>query len=133
MGDLSLLQPQLTESLIAAEESIYADGADPLVNWDDGTLEAALFAVFPEEAQAGRLSLERIDTDTDLRITETVIRRWFGPSSGERKSYVERLALRVQPAEVGEIESWIRAQLLNQTVAWRRRTVLIRVGSPSSG
>ena len=130
LGDLSLLQPQLTESLIAAEESIYADGADPLVNWDDGTLEAALFAVFPEEAQAGRLSLERIDTDTDLRITEAVIRRWFGPSSGERKSYVERLAQRAQPAEVGEIESWIRAQLLNQTVAWRRRTVLIRVTPP---
>ena len=94
MGDLSLLQPELAERLIAAEESIYTDAADGLVNWDDDTLQAALSAAFPEETQAGRVSIERIDTDTDLRITDAHIRRWFGPALGDRKSYAERLAER---------------------------------------
>ncbi len=130
LGDLSLLQPQLTERLIAAEEAIYTDTTDPLVNWDDDTLETALFAAFPEETRAGRVSMERIDTDMDVRITEAVIRRWFGPSLGKRKSYGERLAERMRPAEIRHIESWIREQLLNQTVVWRRRAALIQVASP---
>ena len=133
LGDRSLLQPELAERLIAAEESIYTDAADRLVNWDDDTLQGALTAAFPAETQAGRVSIERIDTDTDLRITEAHIRRWFGPALGKRKSYAERLAERMQPSEVEQIESWIRGQLLNQTVAWRRRTVLIRVAGRSSG
>ena len=132
LGDLSLLQPELAERLIAAEESIYTDAADGLVNWDDNTLQAALSAAFPEETQAGRVSIERIDTDTDLRITDAHIRRWFGPALGDRKSYAERLAEQMQPSEVQQIESWIRGQLLNQTVVWRRRTVLLRVASRSS-
>ena len=127
LGDRSLLLPELAERLVAAEESIYADTTDYLVNWDEETLQAALSAVFPEEARAGRVSLERIDTDTDLRITEAHVRRWFSSAPGERKSYAERLAERMQPDEVEQIESWIRGQLLNQTVVWGRRTVLIRV------
>ncbi len=127
LGDRSLLQPELAERLIAAEESIYTDAADRLVNWDDDTLQAALTAAFPAKTQAGRVSTERIDTDTDLRITDAHIRRWFGPALGKRKSYAERLAEQMQPSEVEQIESWIRGQLLNQTVVWRRRTVLIRV------
>ena len=127
LGDLSLLQPELAERLIAAEESIYTDAADTLVNWDDETLQAALSAAFPEETQAERVSIERIDTDTDLRITDAHIRRWFGPALGERKSYAERLAERMQPSELEQIESWIRGQLLNRTLVWRRRTVLLRV------
>ena len=133
LADRSLLQPELAERLIAAEESIYTDAADGLVNWDDDTLQAALSAAFPAETQAGRISIERIDTDTDLRITDAHISRWFGPALGKRKSYAERLAERMQPSEVEQIESWIRGQLLNQTVAWRRRTVLIRVAGRSSG
>ena len=133
LADRSLLQPELAERLITAEESIYTDAADGLVNWDDDTLQAALSAAFPAETQAGRVSIERIDTDTDLRITDAHIRRWFGPALGKRKSYAERLAERMQPTEVAQIESWIRGQLLNQTVAWRRRTVLIRVAGRSSG
>ena len=133
LGDRSLLQSELAERLIAAEESIYADAADRLVNWNDDTLQAALCAAFPEEAQAGRISLERIDTDTDVRITDTLIRRWFGPALGDRKSYAERLAERMQPDEVEQIENWIRGQLLFRTVVWRRRTALLRVACRAGG
>ena len=103
LGDRSLLQPELAERLIAAEESIYADAADRLVNWDDDTLQAALCAAFPEEAQAGRVSLERIDTDTDVRITDTLIRRWFGPALGDRKSLC-RAAGRADAARRGRAD-----------------------------
>ena len=133
LGDRSLLPPQLAERLVEAEESIYADAADTLVNWDGDTLHAALCAAFPEEAQSGRVSLQRIDTDTDMRITDALIRRWFGPALAARRSYAQRLAERMQPDEVEQIESWIRGQLRNRTVVWRRRTVLMRVARASGG
>ena len=132
LGDRSLLQPELAERLVAAEEAIYADAADGLVNWDEETLQAALSAAFPGAARAGRVSMARIDTDTDLRITDAHIRRWFGPALGERKSYSERLAEGMRPEEVAQVERWIRGQLLNQTVVWRRRAVLMRVTGRSS-
>ena len=133
LGDRSLLRPELAERLVEAEESIYADDTDALVNWDDDTLRAALSAAFPAAVQAGRVSLEWIDTDTDMRITDAHIGRWFGPALGARRSYAERLAERMQPSEVGEIENWISGQLLNRTVTWRRRTVLMQAASRSSG
>ena len=131
LGDRSLLRAELAARLVEAEESIYADGADGLVNWDEETLRAALSAAFPQEAQAGRVSLERIDTGMDVRITDALIRRWFGAALGERRSYAERLAERMRPSEVEQVESWLRGQLLNRTVVWRRRAALLRVASRS--
>ena len=127
LGDRSTLRPELAERLIAAEEAIYADSADALVNWDEDTIEAALFAAFPAQAQSGRVSIERIDADTDVLISEGMVRRWFGPALGDRRSYAERLAEGMGPEEVEQIEGWVRGQLLNRTVPWRRRTVLLRV------
>ena len=127
LGAPSTLRPELAERLIAAEEAIYADSADALVNWDEDTLEAALFAAFPAQAQSGRVSIERVDADTDVLISEGMVRRWFGPALGGRRSYAERLAEGMGPEEVEQIEGWVRGQLLNRTVLWRRRTVLLRV------
>ena len=129
LGDRSTLRPELAERLIAAEEAIYADSADALVNWDEDRLEAALFAAFPAQAQSGRVSIERIDADTDVLISEGMVRRWFGPALGDRRSYAERLAEGMGPEEVEQIEGWVRGQLLNRTVPWRRRTVLLRVAA----
>ena len=129
LGDRSTLRPELAERLIAAEEAIYADSADALVNWDEDTIEAALFAAFPAQAQSGRVSIERIDADTDVLISEGMVRRWFGPALGDRRSYAERLAEGMGPEEVEQIEGWVRGQLLNRTLLWRRRTVLLRVAA----
>ncbi len=127
LGDRSTFRPELAEKFIAAEEAIYADTADALVNWDEDTLEAALFAAFPAQAQSGRVSIERFDADTDVLISEGMVRRWFGPAPGGRRSYAERLAAGMGPEEVEQIEGWVRGQLLNRTLPWRRRTVLLRV------
>ena len=129
LGDRFMLRPELAERLIAAEEAIYADSADALVNWDEDTMEAALFAAFPAQAQSGRVSIERIDADTDVLISEGMVRRWFGPALGDRRSYAERLAEGMGPEEVEQIEGWVRGQLLNRTLLWRRRTVLLRVAA----
>lgn len=131
LGDRAALQPAMAEKLVEAEESIYADDGDRLVNWDEGTLLAAVCAAFPEEERAGRVSLTLIDTDMDVRVTDGLIGRWFGAAQGERRSYAERLGERMQADEIAEIERWIRGQLLNRTVVWRRRTALIRVASRS--
>ena len=39
----------------------------------------------------------------------------------------QRLGDRLAPEEVEQIEGWVRGQLLNRTLLWRRRTVLLRV------
>ncbi len=133
LGDRSTLRAELAERLVEVEEAVYADAADGLVNWDEDILEAALFAAFPAQTQSGRVSLERIDAGTELRVTEAMVRRWFGPALGGRRSYAERLAERMGPEEVEQIEGWVRAQLLNRTVLWRRRTILLRVAYCSVG
>lgn len=127
LGDRSLLRADLAEKMVAAEEEIYADRADRLVNWDEATLRSALFAAFAQEGQAGRVSMEWVDTDTELRITADLIGRWFGAAVGGRSSYAERLAEQMEPDEVGEIKDWITGRLLNRTVVWRRRTALLQV------
>ena len=44
-----------------------------------------------------------------------------------RMLFCQRPADGMGPEEVEQIEDWITGQLLNRTVPWRRRTVLLRV------
>lgn len=128
LANRAQLAEELAQKLVAAEEAIYTDEADPLVNWEADTLESALAGAFPAQAAAGKVSVEPVDATTDVRVTEAVFQRWFAPSDGGRKSYGERLLAQLSAEEVAEVEAWLRGGLLNQTVAWRRRTLLIRVG-----
>jgi putative ATPase len=62
----------LREKVVAAEEAIYTDAADPLVNWDAGDLGAALEA-------AGLVDVRvTVETQTEeRRITGGHLERWF--------------------------------------------------------
>ena len=62
----------LREKVVAAEEAIYADAADPLVNWDADDLRAALEG-------AGLMDVRvTVETQTEeRRITGGHLERWF--------------------------------------------------------
>ncbi len=137
----------LRDKVVTAEEAIYADAADPLVNWDADDLRAALEAAGLSDVRVN------VETQTEERlITAGHLERWFASSpfpreglgvgagkdpfpnpppkeegTGGRSSYGERLlAGGLSAAEVAKVAKLFREQLAEQTVAWGSRLAYIR-------
>ena len=124
----------LREKVVAAEEAIYTDAADPLVNWDEGDLRTALEAAGLTDA---RLTVEA--QAEERLITAAHLDRWFGEkdpladplSRGEgasvRASYRERLrAGGLTASEIERVEKLFREQLAEQAVGWATKIVFVR-------
>ncbi|MEB3830988.1 AAA family ATPase [Phormidium sp. CCY1219] len=110
--DRSRLQAGLYDRLVAAEEAIYEDKSDPMVNWQAEDLQAAF-------QQAGfRVELYQERSLVQMAVTPTVLDRWFTPATRGRSSYVTRLAQMLSPAEVRTVEAAFRRELGNGTVPW---------------
>jgi putative ATPase len=113
--DLTPLEANLAQRLVAVEESIYAQADDPLVNWDAENLAQIL-------VEAGFAVTHTVEEEhTPMQVTAGVLERWFTPSSGERPSYGERLALHLSVGELVQVRTLFERQLLNQTVQWSGR------------
>lgn len=107
----------LQAKVARAEEAIYHDPSDPLVNWDEEDLLAGLtavgltpLAVLPETEKEERL------------ITPEQMGRWFGEATGEkgRLSYGQRLqAGGVTAVELKKVQQLYSQQLTNQTIVWQ--------------
>jgi hypothetical protein len=105
--------------LIAAEESIYEDADDVMVNWSDRDLATAF-------AGAGLDTAIAVETEaTELRVTRAVIDRWFGSRSSGRPSYGQRVAATLSEDEVAQVESLFRRQLGDQTITWHTQTAYV--------
>ncbi|HEX6384883.1 MAG TPA: AAA family ATPase [Anaerolineae bacterium] len=114
--DWSGVDAQLAAKVKAAEEAIYGDETDPLVNWDESDLEVALRAAGLEQVH---IQVER--QTEQRRITAGQLERWFGEEEVEegRLSYGRRLLegeLTVE--EVEHVAVLYRRQLLDQIVPW---------------
>lgn len=117
--DLSSLPASLTERVRAGEEGIYANTADPMVNWDAPTLQSIFQA-------AGLSSLEMtVETLTsELTIGTDQLERWFALAEGpgRRPTFAQHLLHNgpdpINPAELSEVKRLFERQLLGQTVAW---------------
>lgn len=124
--DWSDLPKTLAKKVEKAEEAIYNDPDDPLVNWEVDELIGALeTAGFTEvtvwlEKQAAR-----------QRIGAGQLERWFGEGSDGRVSYGERLkAGGLQPKDIERVERVYRRQLLEQLVNWETSVLLLDCGAP---
>lgn len=118
-------ETRLRDKVAAAEEAIYADAADPMVNWGEADLLAAL--------EVPALSDARLTVDEQVEerlITAAHLDRWFGAGAADgRPSYRERLlAGGLTDSEVGKVEKLFRSQLLNQSVSWRSRLAFVGAG-----
>ena len=110
--DLSAIDQDLAERVRQAEEAIYTDGDDPMVNWDVADL-AQLFR------ESGFRTTVQVDEESSqLQISAVVIDRWFTPGTGVRPSYGQRLEQLLTPDEVKTVRALFERQLLNQSVAW---------------
>ncbi len=119
---------KLRDKVMAAEEAIYSDPADPMVNWDESDLSAAL--------EAAGLSDVRmiVEEQTEERlITAAHLDRWFGGGAEDgRSSYRERLlAGGLTTAEAVKIERLFRAQLMEKSVKWNGRLAYLQAISGS--
>lgn len=109
----------LREQVAAAEEAIYADAADSLVNWDEHDLETAV----TQAGLRGQFLLER--QTEQRRLTAAHLARWFGTGS-DRPSYGERLAAAgLSAAEVQQVADLYRRQLVDQSVRWQTAVLYV--------
>ncbi len=127
LADLSPLDNGLRRRLIEAEEAIYADADDPLVNWDAADLRDLLdMAGFKE------VSVQEEVQETEMLITPATLERWFAlEAAGQRLSYAQHLLRRLTADELAEVAALFRRQLTGQAVAWRTRIVFIGGQLPS--
>ena len=123
--DLSKLEEDLRERLQKAEEAIYTDTDDTLVNWD----EEDLVALFEEAGFVVETSLET--ESSTIQITQALLARWFTQTGVEKKgrkrklSYAERLQNTLSAEEIDLVRDQFERQLANQAVQWQSKTLYL--------
>ena len=116
--DLAELGAELASKVREAEEAIYADPADPLVNWTEDDLAAALSA-----AKLTEVKVDGVETTVETLLRPAALDRWFAlTSAGERPSYAQRLADRLDGDEIAAVEALYRRKLTGAVVGWRSVT-----------
>lgn len=112
------LNSDLYERLIAAEEAIYDQPDDPVVNWGAEDLKTTFVATgFEVEVQVER-------TVDEVQITPGLISRWFGAAS-DRPTYATHLAAFLSKDEIALIQALFTQKLSNQIVAWESTTAFL--------
>ncbi len=120
--DLSTLSAELVARIQQAEEAIYAQPLDPMVNWTDHDL-AAIF-----EPTAWRDVQTIAETLTsDRQIGREQIARWFATAPiGQRLTFAQHLlAAGLTAEEVAHLRHLFEQQLAEQVVAWQSRVVYV--------
>ncbi|MCS6842943.1 MAG: AAA family ATPase [Caldilineales bacterium] len=118
--DLAPLGPDLAAAVADAEEAIYRQADDPLVNWD----EEALRLAFAAAGLTVEIAVER--EQSELLATPAVLSRWFAAAApGQRPSYGDRLRRRLSEEDAAAVEALFRGQLANRTVAWETTVVYL--------
>jgi len=124
----SLLEPtwlsaKLWSKLQQAEESIYQDKADPMVNWDSITLQRDLEAI----ATCIQIDLEHFKTS--MLITPNLIEHWFSTAqkTQSRKSYRSHLEKVLSVAEINSIKTAFEKSLCHRTIPWSHTVAFITI------
>ena len=119
--NLAEVSAALAAKVREAEEAIYTDPADPLVNWSEDDLRAAFLV-----ANLTEVTVEGVETVAEARISPAQLDRWFSPAAaGERPSYVQRLASLLKPDEIAVVEALYRRKLTGAAVQWRSVTAYV--------
>lgn len=120
--DATKLDAKLYERLAVAEEEIYANPADPMVNWDVEDLRLALIA-------AGvKVTIAVEHYPTQLYVSPDLFNRWFSASAvgTKRSAYVEYLARHLSAPEISLVRALFERSLLNRTVNWSTTVAFLK-------
>jgi putative ATPase len=125
--DLSSLGEDLGRRVVEAEEEIYADVRDPLVNWSMADLGSAL-----EAAGLVEVAIQEELEGVEMFVSPATLERWFAvDAERERPSYAQHLLRHLTADELAEVEALFQRQLAGETVAWHTR-IAFAVGQRSS-
>jgi putative ATPase len=120
--DLATLPSDLVTRWVAAEEAIYQQAADPMVNWTGADL-AAMFTA------AGLSAVELLsETMTaERQISPEQIQRWFAlTEAGARPTWAQHLFMGgLTHEEVAQVRALFERQLSGQVVAWATTVVYV--------
>ncbi len=95
-----------------------------MINWDAPDLERAFSA-------AGLEVVAQVETETtEVRVTESMLDRWFTTRQSGRPSYSQRVGDHITGEELAQVESLYRGQLRNQVIAWGSRIVHLVATKP---
>ncbi|MDZ8055283.1 MAG: AAA family ATPase [Aulosira sp. ZfuVER01] len=113
------LDLDLYEKLVTAEEAIYAEETDPMLNWDAEDLRKA----FEAASLVVEVMLEH--NSTQMHITQAFINRLFA-TNATRPSYADRLAKNLTVREIQAVQEIFTQYLLNQTVTWNSTIAFVQ-------
>jgi putative ATPase len=119
------LPPGLWEKLKQAEESIYLDSDEPMVNWDEQDL-------YEDFATSGlKVAISKEESDTSTLITPTLIKRWFAQTSkpAARSGYRLHLEKVLTTDEIEQVQQVFEEHLCHQTVSWSYTTVYLQASA----
>jgi putative ATPase len=115
------LNADLWERVVRAEEQIYRDDGDPLVNWDAADLRDGL-----EVAGLVEVTLQEETQEVETLVSAATLERWFEPDAEQdRPSYAQHLLQHISSSELASVRTLFQGQLTNQTVPWRTRLAFV--------
>ena len=111
----------LYQQVAAAEEAIYANPNDDLVNWNEQDLAQLFVAAGWQDAGL------QLETQTEQRrITAGQVDRWFGEGENGRLSYAQQLQQGGVTVEgIKQVEQLYRRQLQGQVVGWKTAVCIL--------
>jgi putative ATPase len=122
--DLSSLDTGLVDKIVAAEEAIYTQADDAMVNWDVEDLADAF-----KVAGLADIRVLKEEQISQLRIDRTQIERWFDlEAAGPRPTYAQHLQKQLAADEIAQVETLFKNQLTNQLVRWQT-TMAFAIGA----
>ena len=105
----------LAKKVAKAEEAIYADANDPLVNWNETDMQAGL-----EAAGFASVTIQLDHEKGQRQLTKAHLDRWFKQAGDESPgTYGQRLLdCGLNEKEVAKVATLYRRQLAEQVVNW---------------
>jgi len=122
----SWLPPQLFSRLKLAEEAIYQNPLDPMVNWDALSLKDDLAEV------SISVEVQQEKSQTSMLITSSVIDRWLSRerNTTDRMTYRQHLAKVLTEKEINAIARVFTQRLSDRTVKWSSTTAYLKISVP---
>ncbi len=102
-----------------AEEAIYTNSEDAMLNWDAIDLQSFF------EKSGFRIDMEIEKVINPLQISNEILDRWFGKNN-LKPSYLNHLSKFLSEKEVATIQQIIIENLQNNTVDWESKAVVIK-------
>ena len=119
--DLEPLGRELATRVQEAEEQIYADARNPVINWDAHDLGQVF-----ESAGLGSVTVDIQEHTTEMLISAATLERWFSQEASlPRPSYAQHLSQHLDNDELGVLKALFERKLVGQTVPWKTREVFV--------